>query len=80
MTKEMITLSRRKLDLVSAIQTTINRQITQVKRLVHAYRNKAATGLISRHPVKAPNNLITDTVRQQALALIRANAYGDISA
>jgi len=91
MTKEIITLSHQELDRLSIIQATqsgrlsqakaalqLNLSIRQIKRLVRAYRIEGATGLISGHRGKRPNNTIADSIRQQALALLKAR-YPDFS-
>ncbi len=91
MTEETITLSHRELDRVSVIQSTISRQLTQaeaalqlgigirqVKRLVRCYRAHGATGLISGHRGKRPNNAITEAVRSEAMGLVQTR-YIDFS-
>lgn len=91
MTEEPITMSRKEVDRLSVIQSTINRQfnqgeaaqrlgisVRQVKRLVRAYRTEGASGLVSRHRGTRPNNVIADTVRQQAIGLIK-DRYADFS-
>ena len=86
MTKESITLSHAELDRVSVIRSIISRQLTQaqaaqrltlsvrqVKRLTRAYRTCGATRMASKHRGQCPGNALSDAVRQQALALIRAH-------
>lgn len=91
MTEETITLSHHEVDRLSVIQATINKQLTQpqaalqlgistrqVKRLVRAYRAHGASGLVSKHRGRRPNNVIADTVRKQALGLMQ-ELYTDFS-
>ena len=86
MTEGIITLSHAELDRVSIIRSIISRRLTQaqaaqrlqlsvrqVKRLTRAYRTCGAAGMASTHRGRCPGNTISDAVRQQALALIRAH-------
>lgn len=87
----MITLSRAELDRLTLIESVISRHTTQqqaaielslstrqVKRLVRKYRLDGAYGLISKRRGKQPNNLISNDVKQQALALVH-DRYPDFS-
>lgn len=91
MTKESITLSHQELDRLSVVESILAKRLTQakgaaqlqlstrqVKRLVRAYRLQGAAGLQSKHRGRRANNAISDTVRQQALALIKQR-YADFS-
>ena len=86
MTKGSITLSHAELDRVSVIRSIISRQLTpaqaaprlqlsvrQVQRLTRAYRTCGATRMASTHRGRGPRNALSDALRQQALALIRAH-------
>ena len=86
MTEGSITLSHTELDRVSVIRSIISRQLTQaqaaqrlqlsvrqVKRLTRAYRTCGAAGMVSKHRGRCPGNALSDALRQQALALIRAH-------
>lgn len=89
MAKEHITMSRKEVDRLSVIQSVISKQLTQaqaakqlslcirqIKRLVKRYREQGATGLVSGHRGKRPNNAIEASVREKALSLIREH-YSD---
>ncbi len=69
--KEMITLSRKELDRVSVIQSTIKKRVRQyeaarqlglsvrqIKRLARRYREAGATGLVSGHRGQPSNHAI----------------------
>ena len=86
MTKGSITLNHTELDRVSIIRSIISRQLTQaqaaqrlqlsvrqVKRLTRAYRTCGAAGIASKRRGRCPGNALSDALRQQALALIRAH-------
>ena len=86
MTEGSITLSHAELDRVSVIRSIISHQLTQaqaaprlklsvrqVQRLTRAYRTCGATGRASTHRGRGPRNALSDAVRQQALASIRAH-------
>ena len=91
MTKGTIGLSHREFDRLQTILSVINRQTTQleaatrlglgcrqVKRLVRRVREDGATGVVSRHRNKRPNNSIAEAVRSEALRLI-GELYADFS-
>jgi transposase len=91
MTKESLTLSHQELNRLSLVESIIAKRITQhqaaiqlrlstrqVKRLVRAYRLSGAAGLQSKHRGRQPNNAISQSIRQQALALIKQH-YDDFS-
>ena len=91
MTKESLTFSHQELNRLSLVESIIAKRITQhqaaiqlrlstrqVKRLVRAYRLSGAAGLQSKHRGRQPNNAISQSIRQQALALIKQH-YDDFS-
>lgn len=91
MTKGTIVMSYQEIDRLTVIQSTITRQLTQdkaaeqlgisvrqVKRLVRAYRREGAVSLTSKQRGRRPNNAIDDSIRKQALALIKER-YADFS-
>ncbi len=45
--------------------------VRQVKRLVARYRERGPSGLVSGHRGKRSNNALTESVRREALALVR---------
>lgn len=84
-------MSQKEVDRLEVIQATLNKQILQsdasvqlglsvrqIKRLVKRYRQDGAAGLISGHRGKRPNNYIADSVREEALSLVRRN-YADFT-
>ena len=86
MTEGIITLSHAELDRVSVIRSIISRRLTQaqaaqrlklsvrqVKRLTRAYRTCGAAGMASKRRGRCPGNALSDAVRRQALAIIRAH-------
>lgn len=91
MTKESFTLSNQELNRLSIVESVITKRLTQqqaanqlglsvrqIKRLVRAYRREGVKGLQSKHRGKRPNNAISQTIRQQALALLNQR-YSDFS-
>ena len=89
MAEGCITMSQKEVDRLAVIQAVIGRQLTQraaagqlglsvrqVKRLVRRYRDQGATGLVSGHRGRRPNNAIADEVRRQALDTVRER-YAD---
>ena len=91
MIKEPITLSQREIDRLTIVQSIIAKRLTQtqaasqldlsirqVKRLVQSYRAFGVAGLQSKQRGKHPNNAISDTIREQALSLIKKH-YEDFS-
>lgn len=84
-------MSQKEVDRLDVIQATASKQIVQshaavqlclsvrqIKRLVKRYRQEGAAGLISGHRGKRANNRIADTVREEALSLLRRH-YADFS-
>lgn len=82
-------MSRKEVDRLGVIQAVANKQLRQelaarqlglslrqIKRLVRRYRDQGATGLISRHRGKRPNNAIAQEVRGAILELVRTH-YAD---
>ena len=91
MSKGLITMSHQELDRLTIIESVINKKITQkvaaqrlnltvrhIKRLVKSYRTQGTHGLISKRRGQPSNNKISETVRSQAIHLIR-NHYHDFS-
>ena len=86
MTEGSITLSHAELDRVSVIRSIISRRLTpaqaaprlqlsvrQVQRLTRAYHTCSAAGRASTHRGRGPGNALSDVLRPQALASIRAH-------
>ena len=84
-------MSHQELDRLTIIESVINKKITQkvaaqrlnltvrhIKRLVKSYRTQGTHGLISKRRGQPSNNKISETVRSQAIHLIR-NHYHDFS-
>lgn len=84
-------MSQKEVDRLEVIQATASKQllqshaadqlglsVRQIKRLVKRYRQNGAAGLISGHRGKKANNRIADTVKEEALSLVRRN-YADFS-
>jgi hypothetical protein len=78
-------MSHREVDRLGVVQAVRERRlrqgdaalqlglsVRQVKRLCRRHRDEGAAGLVSRHRTKRPNNAIADSVRDEALALLRA--------
>lgn len=89
MAEGCITMSQKEADRLAVIQAVIGKQLTQraaagqlglgvrqVKRLVRRYRDQGATGLVSGHRGRRPNNAIADAVRQEVLDTVRER-YAD---
>lgn len=89
MTEGLCTLSHRELDRVGVIEAVVSGRVSQgeaaieltlsvrqVKRLVRRYREHGAPGLGSRRRGQPSNNRLDDTVREQALSLVRER-YAD---
>jgi len=89
MTEEIITMSKKEIDRLSIIKSTISKQLKQseaatrlelterqVKRLVRSYREHGAAGLVSKRRGKRGNNTISDAVREEAISLIKER-YSD---
>lgn len=72
-----------RLELIQAVASKHLRQaeaaqrlglsVRQVKRLVRRYREHGATGLLSGHRGRRPNNAIAEAVRQEVLALVKTH-------
>lgn len=84
-------MSKKEVDRLQVIQATASKLITQsqaagqlglsvrqIKRLVKRYRKSGAAGLISGHRGKRANNCIADSVKEEALNLVRRH-YADFS-
>jgi hypothetical protein len=91
MSGKTITMSHAEIDRLSIIESTIYRHITQlaaakqlklsvrqVKRLVSNYQLEGPQGLVSKRRGKPSNNCLANSIRQEALALIRCR-YSDFS-
>jgi hypothetical protein len=91
MSGKTITMSHAEIDRLSIIESTIHRHITrsaaakqlklsvrQVKRLVSNYQLEGPQGLVSKRRGKPSNNRIANSIRLEALALIRCR-YSDFS-
>jgi hypothetical protein len=91
MSGKTITMSHAVIDRLSIIESTIHRHITQsaaakqlklsvrqVKRLVSNYQLEGPQGLVSKRRGKPSNNRIANSIRLEALALIRCR-YSDFS-
>lgn len=89
MTEGLCTLSWRELDRVGVIEAVVAGRLRQreaagqlalstrqVKRLVRRHREHGAAGLASRRRGRPSNHRLSDAVRAQALALVRAH-YAD---
>ena len=56
--------------------TILSLSVRQIKRLLRAYRQKGAAGLISKHRGRAGNNRLSEEVKQQALNLLKTKYQG----
>ena len=56
--------------------TFLNLSTRQIKRLLHAYRKRGAAGLVSKHRGRKGNNRLSESVKKQALNLLKTNYRG----
>jgi transposase len=56
--------------------TMLNRSTRQIKRLLKAYRKKGAAGLVSKHRGRKANNRLSESVKKQALNLLKSKYRG----
>ena len=84
-----LTLSHQELDKLTVIKSLhagrirqheaasqLSLSVRQIKRLIARYRQYGASGIVSRHRGKKPNNAYTSQTRQQVILLIKAH-YAD---
>lgn len=89
MTEGQRLMSRKEVDRLRCIQAVMSKQlgqadatrplglsVRQVKRLVACYRQPGASGFVSGHRGKRPNNAIAEEVRQEVLSIVR-KCYAD---
>lgn len=54
----------------------LNLSVRQIKRLLKAYRQKGAAGLVSKHRGRKGNNRLAEEVKKQALSLLKTKYKG----
>jgi transposase len=56
--------------------TILDLSVRQIKRLLRAYRQKGAVGLVSKHRGRKGNNRLSDEVKKRALNLLKTKYKG----
>lgn len=56
--------------------TMLSLSVRQIKRLLHAYRQKGAAGLVSKHRGRKANNRLSEETKKRALNLLKTKYQG----
>ena len=56
--------------------TILSLSVRQIKRLLRAYREKGAAGLVSKHRGRKANNRLSEEVKKRALNLLKTKYKG----
>ena len=56
--------------------TILSLSVRQIKRLLRAYREKGAEGLVSKHRGRKANNRLSEEVKKRALNLLKTKYKG----